>query len=451
MTRVLIGCLLLPALAWAGPREDYARQWPLTLARDDAGAYRVTLDDSVYRQLQSPALRDLVVLDRSGTPVPTAVFAPEQPLARSTRRLAVPFFPLPASAPAGAQGWELVSEADADGRLRRVEARTRGASAEAPRTALLVDLSRVREPVVALVLHWAAVEALDVGYRVEASDDLDHWQAIATRGRLVDLRRDGRHLLHRRIELFGLMPHYQRARYLRLTPDRAEAAFEVTAVEAELASTVAPSPLQWRELAPRAAAEGTAPTFDYDLGGPFPVRAAEVALAGNHALRWRLSSRDDEEAEWRPRVADGLAYRIAPGTRSQARMLDAVVRDRHWRLDADGAVPGTPRLRLGYRPEVVVFVAQGEPPYTLVAGSARAQREEAPLEQLVAAVRRARGRDWQPAPAYLGSSRELAGEAALVPRRDWKTWLLWGVLVLGAAVVAGFALSLLRRSHATGA
>ena len=31
------------------------------------------------------------------------------------------------------------------------------------------------------------------------------------------------------------------------------------------------------------------------------------------------------------------------------------------------------------------------------------------------------------------------------PPTPWKQWVLWGVLVLGATIIAGFALSLLRR------
>nr|MDQ3039828.1 DUF3999 domain-containing protein [Pseudomonadota bacterium] len=91
--------------------------------------------------------------------------------------------------------------------------------------------------------------------------------------------------------------------------------------------------------------------------------------------------------------------------------------------------------------------AQGEAPFVLVAGSARASREDAPLPQLIGAIRARRGSDWQPATATIGVPVELGGAQALQPappKRDWKSWLLWGLLVLGAAVVAGFATSLLR-------
>ena len=454
MKRIGKGLVFLAAMtatlaASAGTATDYATQWPLTLGRDGDGAYRVVLDEAVYRQLQDPQLRDLVVLNREGAEVPAGLFAQQDAVAKPAQRIAVPWFALPAApADGGAQGWELVSQADADGRLRRVEARiTDQAAAALPRNALLVDVSRVREAIVALELQWQPVEALDLGYRVEASDDLEHWQALATRGRMIDLQRDGRRLLHRRIELYGLLPQYQKARYLRLTPDRSDQPIAISGVSVELAAARALPQPAWVELAGKRMNRGNEVAFEFDLDGRFPVQLADVALAGNHAVEWRLESRDDGDAPWRLRAGPWMAYRVdavGGGSASPARELDAIVRDRHWRLRANAEVADVPTLRLGYRPEAVVFLAQGPAPYALAAGSARALRAAAPIPQLVAELRRQRGADWQPAPAYLGAAKPLAGNAALKPAYDWKSWLLWAVLALGALVVAGFAFSLLR-------
>ena len=459
MTRIGKTLLVLFATAasmaaLAKASADYATQWPLTLGRDGDGAYRVVLDETVYRQLRDPQLRDLVVLNRDDAAVPADLFAPQDALAKPAQHIPVPWFALPAPPADGStQGWELVSQADADGRLRRVEARITDQSAAAlPRNALLVDVSRVREAIVALELQWQPVEALDLGYRVEASDDLEHWQPLASRGRMIDLQREGRRLLHRRIELYGLLPHYQKARYLRLTPDRGDQPIAITGVSVELAAARSAAPPAWVELAARRGSPGGAASFEFELDGRFPVALVDVALAGNHAVEWRLESRDDTDAPWRPRAGPWMAYRVdatGGGNASPARELDAIVRDRHWRLRANADVADVPTLRLGYRPEAVVFLAQGPAPYALAAGSARAQRADAPIPQLVAELRRQRGADWQPSPAYLGAAKPLAGDAALKPAYDWKSWLLWAVLALGALVVAGFAFSLLRSKPAS--
>lgn len=55
--------------------------------------------------------------------------------------------------------------------------------------------------------------------------------------------------------------------------------------------------------------------------------------------------------------------------------------------------------------------------------------------------------DWQLPAAGLGPAQTSAGNAALqppAPPLPWRRWILWIVLVAAAAVVGGFALSLLR-------
>lgn len=448
VARVLLAGLLFAAPAMAA--EDFAQQWPIQLGRDDGGAFRMTLDASVYRQLHTADLGDFEVRNGDGVAVPSALLAPEQPLARAPERVALPWFKLPATPADGpVGGWELIGGFDGEGRLQGVQARVTGTTLAAlPQNVLLIDASQMRGAITALELQWHPVSAIDLGFRVEGSDDLDQWRVLPARGRLVDLQREGRRLLQRRIELSPA----QRVRYLRLTPDQGDQPLEITAVAAELAvSTVASAP-QWQSLQGHRVESTAGDAFEFTLDGRFPVQQVDVELPGNHAVEWRLESRDDNSAPWRLRAGPWMAWQVdsvGHASRSGARALDRVVRDRQWRLSPATPVSGEPMLRLGYRPEVVVFLAQGAAPYTLVAGSARARRADAPLPQLIDAMRTQRGDDWQPAPAHLGVAQVLAGDAAFTPRRDWTAWLLWTVLALGALVVSMFALSLLRQPGPT--
>lgn len=459
----LLLALLSPALASAAP-APYAMQWPLTLASEDEGAYRVTLDASVYRQSVTPDLSDLDVLNADSIPVPTSLLDPEQPLAQRPPTVPVPWFTLPAPDPGtGGPDWRLVMRVDHEGRLRQIEvadSAPAGSTIEpAQRTSLLLDLSRIREPVVALQLQWKPLDELDLGYRVEASHDLAQWRTLPSRGRMIDLSREGRRLLRQRIQLDDLLPHRERASYLRLTPLDDAPALEITSVAAELAGGATPA-AQWISLQPtNAGAAGPARSagaaeFLYVMDGRFPVQQVDVEVPGNHALQWRLESRADADAPWSLRAGPWMAYALDRGGKqrqSAPRVLDRPVRDRYWRLTADAATGATtPTLRLGYHPEVAVFLAQGTPPYRLVAGSTRARRADAPLPQLVSTLRGQDGADWQPAQAYLGTPRVLAGASALEPPREWTRWLLWVVLALGAVVVGAFALSLLRTQRTPG-
>jgi hypothetical protein len=447
----LAWCALIPLVALAAVRDDYARQWPLIVHDDSAGAYRVALDREVYRSAQLASLRDVDVVNADGASVPSALFAAEQPQAQAPRYIDLPWFPLPAGKAARAQDIAVISERDPDGSVRRVETRVSGQTSHAASTtnAWLVDASHVREGIVALVVAWPAAEnAIDAVYRVEGSDDLREWRVLQAQASLLDLVRDGQHLQQRRIPLDGT------AKYLRLLPTAdGAAAPTLTGLRAELAPIATGLPWLWESLAGHEGNEQGRTYYTYKLDGRFPIERADVVRPGNSASEWTLQSRDADDASWQTRAGPWVAYQVgaALADRSAAQALGGAIRDRQWRLSSRVPAGSVPTLRLGYRPEVMVFVAQGRGPYALIAGSARAVRAEAPVPQLIDALRVRHGSDWQPASATIGAPSMLAGDAALTPapvQRDWKAWLLWAILIGGALVVAGLALSLLRNPAA---
>ena len=443
----------LPLVAFAGVRDDYAQQWPLALGETDAGAYRVVLDRTVYRQLQTPTLKDLVVVNAEGAAVSASLFDAEQPLAKAANSVEVPWFALPANSAAGIRDIASISEIAPDGTLRRVVMTDPGEGARAGANEYLIDTSRLRERVQALKIRWAAGQApFDMSYRVAASDDLKNWRTVQDEGRLVELANNGARVLQDRIELDSVQ-----ARYLRLSPLRADPrAFALAGVRAEVAAASVAQDWQWEEISGKRVVEknGT-PVFVYQIDGRYPFEQADVVLPGNSSNEWVLKSRDSEASEWTTAAAPWMAFQLGGSTasRSPPQALQRLNRDHYWQLASTNAIEGEiPVLRLGYRPEVVVFLAQGSAPYALLAGSARAQRAESPLPRLVDALRAERGQDWQPATATLGAGESLASaQIALTPApvaRDWKAWLLWALLIGGALVVAGFAFSLLKKPAA---
>ena len=454
--------LLLPVTAIAGIGDDYARQWPLELSQPDAGAYRVVLDEQVYRAVQSRDLRDLQVVDADGNPVATAVHDAGRPVEADVPDVELPWFALPAAGVAAgdAAGDLSVSvERDPAGRITRIRnavAVPRNAAAVARDPTWLVDLGEQPGQVRALRVEWGRhVPPLDLGYRLEGSDDLRDWRVLDREVRLLDLANAGHHIERNRIELDTDL------RYLRLVPLQASGAPVLQALRGELVPRATGGEWRWIELDGEPAPDGEG--IVYITHGRFPVERVDVHMPGNAAVTWTLESRDTDDAprgeaqaRWRLRASDWTTWRTVDAgrvTRSPPLALAAVANDREWRLRAKAPATGVirPRLALGYRPGVVVFLAQGRAPYALLAGSARAARNDAPLAPMLATLRRQHGGAWQPAAATLGTGRVLAGEAALVPvpvPRDWKNWLLWGLLVGGALLVAALALSLLRNRPA---
>ena len=443
----LLLLLLLPLsmAALAASRDDFAWQWPLDLQAPGEGAYRTTLTREVYVRAQSSRMQDVVVVNSAGVEAPSSLFGPDQPLARSPREVQVPWFPLSLENTSLDRDIAAISEIGSDGSLRRVQMRGRGEGA----SEFVVDLSAVPEQVQALLVDWAPGQApFERRFGVAASDDLKDWSMVTGEARLLDLANRGERLVERRI----VLPSATRARYLRLMPRRGEPSLEVTGMSVQLVPDAADTPWQWERLAgTQVIHQGTA-GFEYRMPGRFPIQRADVVLPVNSSSQWRLYSRDSTDEPWRAVANPWLVYRVgadAKASRSPPEPLHTMRRDRHWRLVPSMPVPGAvPQLRLGYQPEVVVFLAEGSAPFSLLAGSGRAVRSSAPLPQLVDALRRQRGSQWQPASAGLGEGSVLAGDAALAPApapRDWKSWLLWALLVGGTLLVGLLAVSLLKR------
>lgn len=450
--RVFLFLALLPMTAFANARSDYAREWPLTLGNDNAGAYRVVLDEAVYRSVHRASVSDLDVFNADGEPVTSAVFAAEQPMAQAASSVELPWFALPPEV-SGSSDLQVVAERNSDGTVRRIEARVVGTQAKTT-VGWLVDASRLHETIEAIELEWAAVDGpLEETVRVEGSNDLRSWRVLNPGSTMLDLQRDNRRLVQRRIELSGSN------RYLRIASSNTDARLSLTRVNARLARMAGVENWQWVELEAGRITNDAGTFFEFTLPGRFPVERVDVSLPGNSAIEWTLQSRDSEQADWTHRAGPWMSFQLndeGKDSRSNAQALRAPTRDRHWRLSPHNPVgKENPVLRLGYRPEVVVFLAQGSAPFSLAVGSATAQRASAPIAALLQALRQQRGQAWQPTPAYLGDEpTTLEGARALrapPKNRNWMTWMLWALLITGAVVVAGIAVSLLRGagSHET--
>jgi hypothetical protein len=155
----------------------------------------------------------------------------------------------------------------------------------------------------------------------------------------------------------------------------------------------------------------------------------------------QISARDSAEGWWRG-VSGFTAFRLGNNGDEVRHIAPdvAVQRDRQWRVATRPALAKAPTLQLQYRPERFVLLAQGPRPYTLVAGSLRAAREDYPVQAALAAS------TTPPQPATLGERAESGGAAALAPKRgeDWQRWLLWAVLAIGAGLVLVVSLRVLR-------
>jgi len=130
------------------------------------------------------------------------------------------------------------------------------------------------------------------------------------------------------------------------------------------------------------------------------------------------------------------------------------VPDRYLRLvvapKGGGERQAPPDLDVSWHPGQVIFVARGEPPFTLAYGKRGARDTSFRAAELVRLARDETER-LDDTTATLGPAFELAGDAAFEePSRpiSWRQVGLWAVLVLAVGIVLALSVRLLRRDGA---
>jgi hypothetical protein len=457
----MIARLLCIATLWSGVATaapaDYAYTFPIVLPSGASGsAWHIDLTPAVYSRVHEADLGDIEVFNAAGHAVPLArVARTATPTSRDTDApLAVLALPATTTAAPGGD-LRLVIERDADGRLRRVDAGDQTtASTTAPTREWLLDASTNQRAIDRLVLDWDTPKSGVVArFGVEASDDLQGWRTVGS-GSVLALEQEGARLERRDIVVAGV-----RAKYLRLR--RLDDGVELVGLRARARNIERDAGLPARvwldaTLVP-ATSTDEAPLagvtrYAFALPAPIPVEAARIELADDNALaRIALLARSSARAEraW-TELARTTAFRLRSGDetlRNDDLDLARGMRLREFRIESPTALAGAPHLAFAFVPERFVFLAEGDGPFTLAVGSARTRRPDYPIDAALASLRANLGKHWQPPAATLGDARIAAGDAASqTPRAPtpWRQWLLWGVLVLGAAVVVGFSLTLLR-------
>jgi hypothetical protein len=439
VTALIVVVVLTTVGAQTGPR-DFARGIEV---RTDAGGaiFRVMLPRDVYLVSTQPGLDDFRVFNARGTPVPTSIrqVAPAAP--GKDEFVSVPVFRLYTRA---ATGLGTAAHVKIDSQGAVVEVSGDAASGETL-TSYLLDASALDEALGGIALDWQApADASFLGHvRVEGSDDLNRWRTLQSSAAIAQMRQGSFTISQGDIELSGA-----RANYLRVWWPTELRAATLVAARVRPQRSAPPVEPRWELLTPISGPPGIA---SYDTGGRFPVERVDVEFAdATDAASVTIRSRGDVSEDLRVRHS-GLFYSLAESDTRLTSTPAAVARtvDRYWTLETerDGGWGGRPpRLKVGWYPQELLFVARGDGPYTLAYGSGRVGRDDAPIDAVLANLddeSRQRIRE-----ATLGAPYDLGGRAVLAAPPSWRREMLWAVLIGAVLVLGVFALRLFRESSA---
>ncbi|MCO6059737.1 DUF3999 domain-containing protein [Pseudomonas sp. MOB-449] len=442
-----LGLFCQPLLAAEQP-DDFATRVELRL--DGQGPwYRLELPMALHFAARHADLRDLRVFNAEGEALAYALTRSSSSERRARHEHAVRWFPLrgPVEGAAGLPGVRV--ERSTTGTVVQVVPESPASAGEQLRGWLL-DTSGVQAPLEKLSLDWASTSEGFQHFRIEASDDLQHWTSWGD-GQVARLSFADQRIDQHDVNLPG-----HSARYLRLlwlSPQQAPALTAVKVVSASRESL--PAAMAWSApLEPASARDGQ---YLWDLPLGLPVERLRLAVERpGSLLPVQVEARRDGAPQWQP-LASGLLYRLPQAGKEVAQEeldLPGWMAVKQLRLTVDQRAGGfgqqVPRLEVGMHATQVVFLARGTPPFTLALGNLDASRTELPLATLV--------------PGFDSASLEKMGraEAVAIPPQTgqhsaerqtieqilWKRIGLWAVLLLGVGLLGAMAFSLLRRPAA---
>ncbi|WP_420876051.1 DUF3999 domain-containing protein [Pseudomonas fluorescens] len=430
-------CTTLSVWAQEAP-ADFTTHVPLAVSGNGPW-YRLELPLAVQLSARQADLSDVRVFNAAGEPQAYALS--RQSAQRTERRdvADVKWFPLYA-ADTRESVPNVLMKSTAEGTL--LEVRPSKAGQQVLRGWVL-DASAIKAPLQQLSLDWRREQDGFQRFSIEASDDLQHWQSWGD-GQVARLS-----FADERVEQHDVSLPGQSARYLRLVWQGQPAPQLTSAKLVSASSSSLPLPLVWSQ--PLSGARLKAGEYTWQLPTGLPVERVRVELKQPNTLApVTLAGRRDAHQAWQP-LSNGLLYRLTQNgqdvVQDELQLPGQAVAELKLQVDERGGGLGieAPALRFAVRATQLVFLARGEPPFTLALGNGSVKAANLPLSTLI--------------PDYSAERLKTLGQAtvtgevvvkpsAVVPLPevggDWKKLGLWAVLLLGVAALGAMAYSLLR-------
>ncbi len=430
--------------------QDYAWGFPIQ-AGEDASFYSVELPLEVNQSVTDPELRDAGVYNSDGSPVPRIFEQAGKDRELVERSNPLPTLPLYETVDSRPDENRLFIEREGDSTRFKFDLEDLLAPAEDERLrAYIVDTRQTDDIAVALDLVWAGMEPGFMGrVMVDGGNNLQEWSPVGS-AVVAYLREDSASIEQRRVRLRrgdfdflrirwkGLPENWRLSQVMGVYADGAADALrkivtlESTSVDADDGG--------------RIFSLGGAPTVDQVrvmLPVPNTVISAGVYYWSERYDQWLEAG----HGSYHHIIRNNHAVMSDPLTINKARTSQFKV------VITRGPADVTMQLEVGWRPDKLVFLAQGRAPFTLATGSADDAMRQFPQDRTygdrsLAALADSNG---SVTAASLGPRYQLGGPDRLVATRqiNWRTLALWFALVMGVVFVGLMASKTIRELRST--
>ena len=440
------GIFAAPVLSQELPSaDDYAYAFPLTL-KGNTEFFELDVPVDFYRSVSDPSLRDAGVYNADGQPVPRIFEHPAGEENDIEEHITLGVVPLHADVSEQPEQLRLLLQQAGDGINLKLESiETLKTTADRPIKAYIVDVRDLEHEIIALVFSWPKQPQGFIGrVTVEHGDNLQHWRRLGSAS-LATLEYGDTRIVQDRVELTEKVSDYLRISW-RNMPDSWKLA-TVTGIYTSQGLSASRDSVTLDSNGPNDSNR----EFFFDAGGYPPVDRVNLVLPGdNVVVRASIFSRQDGKGRWQL-VHKGIFYNMSrQGESLQTNPAGiSVSRASQWKVKLDSGVTTDPvQIQLAWRPDQLIFVAQGSPPFELVAGRAQDRLQKFPQKNLLgdSSIFRMLRESGQAGVATVGGREVRAGPDRLevAVTKIWRVALLWGGLIGAVLLVAWLVYSLMR-------
>ena len=425
--------------------DDYAWGFPV-LVDGDADFYSIRLPLEVNQSASDPLLRDAGVYNGEGRPVPRVIAAARPEVWETELRIGVPILPLFARGMSDDDLIDLLLVQNGD--ITTLEFRT-GSTANRPArddlSAYIVDARELEAPIDAFDFDWTASGGGFIGQvMVDASNDLRDWTRAGSAA-IAELREDSAEIIQRRVMLEHSGQDFLRIRWEGMPDDWALNG--ISAVHRKTTTGIVRESLRLAASSTDAVDGGRI----FELGGaPMIDRIQLLLREQNVVVKATVFYWSEPAARW-TRIVEGSFHHVGRGNNAVVNEPVAIGPLRMSRLKVlitKGQIDAPLELEIGWRPDTLLFLAQGGPPYTLAVGRAEDSQQGFPQQSIygVDAISDIASKNGNAGTAMLGPRYPLGGSDKLraTAPRNWSRILLWAGLAFGVLFVGYMAYRIVR-------
>jgi len=402
---------------------DFAYGIPIETVNDDS-IQRVVLPLTVYQNVTRDDLSDIAVFNRAGERVSHEIRAVAAAQKKRTYNLV--FFPI-FSDKNSSQAINLEFVRADDGSL--IVKGNPNTQPDNMLTAYLVDTRTIKNQWLEnVILTWEETDKTWINaLKLLASNDLQNWIELPIAASVAQLNYKDEHILRNTIAI-NKVPY----NYMLISANKS-LDFQLEQLQA-ITVTQQDQPYDWFTIQANAKS-WRQNEYEFHLPRGMSVSALDINLGKQaNMIRVEVFSRNQVKLPWQRRT-EAIIYNLML---NKQRLINQQLefgssRDSYWLIKMSKIPNDLTSLTVGWHPDELIFIADGNAPYTLAYGNANITKYQSmnmmsqmPLVKDISS-------------AKLGKPFNLSGLNALKPAAkpiDYKVGILWGVLLLGVFFIA---------------